>query len=384
MNLTEVENLLGRMSECVMYYQNTYLYNKSFTLFLGNGEKLRYSITPVNLPHLLGLNLYNLKKHITFKSEDTLSMIKEAYERYYEIYKLISNGTLKQEEVFSKFVDNKVNNFKLNLKSDVKEMLEETEFVCSYSSQKSWEVTTKNQKYDYIIVKKFDDKKVGLLCLVKNGMKYYAMSNQVFDDMEEAKSALDELITNQEITLLTGITLYNTYNDSNYNRSLTTNQKLEKIDDMRYYKNKYGCYIDISSDYEYTIEKLRDNKEEKFENRNIVDEIVEAILNKKLIPRNEDSDLTRIIDAWNDHICISADTTQKNTGVSYTDAIKDLNTFRNLAEALSKEKENLDAEISALTSANESLEKENDEYKLKQEATIEYTNAIMKILKPEN
>lgn len=384
MNLTDVENLLGRMKECVYYYKKTFLDNKVFTLFLGNGEKVKYSINPVNLPHLLGLNLYNLKKYITFKSEDSIEIMYEVCERYYEVYKLIANGTLKQEEIFSRFAENKINNFKSNLKSDAKDMLEETEFVCSYSSQKSWEVTTKNQKYDYIIVKKFDDKKVGLLCLVKNGMKYYAMSNQVFDNTEEAKKTLEELITNQEITLLTGVNVYNTYSDSNFNRSLTTNQKLEKIDDMRYYKTEYGCYIDISSDYEYTIERLRDNKEEKFENRNIVDEIVEAILNKKLIPRNEDSDLTKIIDAWNDHICISADTTQKNTGVSYTDAIKDLNTFRNLAEALSKEKENLNAEISALTSANETLEKENDEYKIKQEATIEYTNAIMKILKPEN
>ena len=57
MNLCDVEALFERIKECVEFYERTYIKNKIFTMFLGNGEQVKYAVTPDNLPHLLGINL---------------------------------------------------------------------------------------------------------------------------------------------------------------------------------------------------------------------------------------------------------------------------------------------------------------------------------------
>ena len=79
MNLkyADITSILERAVECVEYYENEWLNNKVFTLYLANGEKVKFSITPQNIPHLLGINLYSLKGLINFSSTEPLEMIKE-------------------------------------------------------------------------------------------------------------------------------------------------------------------------------------------------------------------------------------------------------------------------------------------------------------------
>ena len=68
MNLkySDIINILERAVECVEYYENELLNNKLFTLYLANGEKVKFSIAPQNLAHLLGINLYAIKDIIKF------------------------------------------------------------------------------------------------------------------------------------------------------------------------------------------------------------------------------------------------------------------------------------------------------------------------------
>jgi len=377
-NFVEFEELFKELRSCVEYYERNYLGNKSFNLFLGNGQKIKYTIQPWNLPHLLGIkNITDLKTLLNIRADNTIEALKEISDRAYTIYNKINEEKLNEDTYFSKFMDRKIKNFKSNFTSLAENIINETEFVCEYKSERSWVHTENNKKYDYIIVKKLYNGKISLLGLVENQGQYYAMSNQLFSNMEEAEKTLDEYTKNQVVTLLTGINIYNIYTDGAYKKALPINQKLEKLDSLKKYKDEHDCFIDISSDYEYTIDLLRSNRTEKYENNSIIDTIVDKITKGKIIDRNncEDSMLLAIVDAWNDHICNNPNNQEGEK--TYTEKVKELNTAKKLITELTNKVQTLEAQNSNLSDENLNLKTENEQYEANEQA-------IMKILKPEN
>ena len=377
MNLCDVEALFNKIKECIEFYEKTFIKNKTFTMFLGNGEQVKYAVTPDNLPHLLGINLDFIRTTYNYSNTSTYDLMIELLENPYRLHRLFKDNILKIEQVFSKNINEKLEGFKDNFKYDAKKVLEDTDFVCKFESENSWDVTAKKQKYDYIIVKTLPNNKIALLGLVKNGFQCYAMSNQLFDSLELAKESLNELLTNQKVTLLTGFKTYNRMTDGNFNWTLTINQKLEKVDTIKNYKNNFDFIIDITSDYEYTIQKMLENKYERRENYCTGGEIVDYIVNRQIIPREnfEGSQLINIIDAWNDHICMNA--TSENSNISYTNVVKDLKTFKELALELETKNKQLTEKITELEAKNTTLTNENEKH-------IADKDAIFKILKPEN
>lgn len=377
LSYSEIETILQKAIECVEYYQKEYLNNKVFTLFLSNGEKVKYSITPASVPHLLGINLYTLKGIINLSGEDLLSMLKELLDRSYELHNKFRVGILKQEDVFSNYVLEKIENFKSNISGDIITTLANTQFVCCYKSEKSWEVTTENKKYDYIIFKKLSTGKVLILGIVKSENRCYAMSNQVFENEELAKNALAKLFNNQEITMLTGMEAYNTYSRNNFKWNLVAADRAKKSRELSIYKDQYDCSINISAEYEFTVSKLGNNGEERHENKNIIEDIVNAISNGKLIATQEyeSSILISLINAWNDHLCNVKTNNDNEINISYTKAITDLTKFRDLVTKLESENRNLQHEVNSLIETNADLVKENKEKEDK-------INKVYEIIKP--
>ena len=378
MNLSKIENLFEKINECIEFYEKQFIQNKTFTLYLGNGEKVKYSINPNNLPHLLGVNLDVIRTLYNYHNKENFELLKEVCSDAFKLNELFNKGIIKPEQVFSQYIDKKLEGFKDNFKYDVKQVLEDSDFVCIYNSEKSWEASDNKQKYNYIVFKTYPNGKIGLLGLVKKGFQCYAMSNQLFDSIEEAKDKFNELLKNQDITLLTGFSTYNRTTDTNFSWNITINQKTEKIDTLKDYKENFGCNINITNDYEYTLRVINDNKSEKKDNYFTTDDIVEGIVNGKIINRDSyvDSPLLKIIDAWNDYICLGSNTSDDNS-ISYTETIKNLKTTSDLLKKTEKENEQLKVKIDLLNSENDEIKKQNEIFKSNEEA-------IIKILKPEN
>lgn len=378
MNLSKIEELFEKINECIEFYEKQYIQNKTFTLYLGNGEKIKYNINPNNLPHLLGVNLDFIKTLYNYHNKENYELLKEVCSNAFKLNELFNKGIIKPDQVFSQYIDKKLEGFKDNFKYDIKSVLEDSDFVCIYNSQKSWEASDNKQKYNYIVFKTYPNGKIGLLGLVKKGFQCYAMSNQLFDSIEDAKDKFNELLKNQDITLLTGFSAYNRMTDANFIWYITINQKSEKIDTLKDYKENFGCNINITNDYEYTLRIINDNKSEKKDNYFTTDDIVESIVNRKIIDRESyvDSPLLKIIDAWNDYICLGTNTENDNS-ISYTEAIKNLKTTSELLKKIEKENEQLKVKIDLLNSENDEIKKQNETFKSNEEA-------IMKILKPEN
>ena len=368
----EIEELLIKLQECIDLYRRNYINNKNYTLFLGNGEQIRYYITPNNVAHLLGVNLDYLRQTKKYRCTDNFELLQELCESNYQQLNMLTNGKIDQKQLFSPYIDKKIEGFKSNLNVDIKQAINDIEFVCCYESKNSWDVTTKNQKYDYIIVKRLPNDKITVLCIVINGSKCYAMSNQLFDNFEQAKESFKEILTHQEISLVNSLHTYNTYTDSHFKTFITNNQKAEKLNTMKYYKKMFDCNIDISSDYEYILGLLKDNKSEKNENKDTIDKVVEAIINKNIIERYdfEDSILLDVIDSWNNHIC-SNSVNATETSITYTDAIKSLEKMKKIISDyeekivnLESNKKDLESKIQTLSDDKQSLttqlEEQND------------------------
>ena len=120
-------------------------------MFLGNGEQVKYAVTPDNLPHLLGINLDIIRTTYNYSNTSAYDLMIEMLENPYRLHRLFKDNILKIEQVFSKNINEKLEGFKDNFKYDAKEVLEDTDFVCKFESENSWTVTAKKQKYDYII-----------------------------------------------------------------------------------------------------------------------------------------------------------------------------------------------------------------------------------------
>ena len=377
LSYSAIEDILKMAVECAEYYQREHLDNKEFTLYLANGEKVTYMITPSSVPHLLGIDIYALKSVINLEGEDLVSMMKDLQAKTYELCNKFRIGYLKQEDIFSKYIYQKLENFKYNVKNDIPSSLEETLFVCHYKSENSWDITTKNQKYDYIIVKKLSNGKNGLLCLKKLGDHCVVMSNQVPDDDIKFNEILKELITNQEVTILSGMELYSRYNETKYNRNILPKDKVKKSRNLRKFKSKYNCKINILSDYEYILGRLGNNNEERYENRSTIDVIVNAIANGKILnaAEYEDSMLASLINAWNDHICQTGAVTYNENELTYTKAIEELTKFKKLATSLEAENRKLQEDITELSKRNSDLTSQNDEKQ-------EMIHKVYEIIKP--
>ena len=377
LKLCDITSILEKAVECVEYYKSEWLNNKVFTLYLSNGEKVKFSIAPQNVPHLLGIDLYSLRGIINLTSNEPLEMIKELATKDYELYNKFKCGVLKESDVFSDHIQDKLNNFKNNITGNVVKILEETMFVCQYRSERSWDITTNNQKYDYILVRKLDNGKIGILCLVKNKNQCYAMSNRVPGDEVSLDKFFSENIKNQEITLLSGVNMHNILNDSEFSKSLYSDQKISKCRILKPYRERYNCHIDISSDYEYAIGKLCNNRYEKLENKNVIEIIVESIANRELINTDDIDDfmLLNIVNAWNDHVCKVGSNISDDVKISYTTAIEELKTFKSLVTQLEEKNKFLEANVDELTKSNEQLTKENEEKETK-------LNKVYEIIKP--
>ena len=255
----------------------------------------------------------------------------------------------------------------------------QTEFVCEYKKDKSYFTTKINEDCNYIIVKKCEDESIGVLYLVKKDNYFVPMSNRTYPNQESAIESLKEILIGQEITLLTGINTYNVENDYKQSYTLSINSKTDKINNIYNYKNKLNCFVDITNDYQYTLDKLSNNRQERYVNNNIINSIVESIASNQMIDRNiyEDSVLLTIIDAWNDNICKNPNINNGANERKYTDVLKDLIAVKTLAESLTKENNELQTKVTSLEEENELLKKDAEE-------KDEKIQKVFELVKPRN
>lgn len=282
-------------------------------------------------------------------------------ENPYRIHKLYLEGIIKYENLFSPFIIQKIESFKENIKINICE----TELVCKYDKSRALISDELTEKYDYIIVKKYTNDKFGILGLVNNISYYVPMSNQLYNSFDEALETLNKYLKNQEVTIITGVNYFNTLTDFDKSSYLPLNNKIDKIKNIKSYKDLFNCSLDLSGDYEYSIKRLKENRNNLFEDNDLIDMIVDSIKMGKLMDTKifRDTNLSKIIEAFNDHLCSTTINSNNSISESYSKIKKDLETFKSKLLETEESNEDLKEKVDYLTEANQILKTENTEYK---------------------
>lgn len=366
-NLGELEALFEKINDFINYLELIKLENKSFLLFLANGDKVKVKINSNYIPHLLGINTDILKNTGYYSGSNSFEILKNFINSgAYKFYNLYKSGYVKYSDVFSNFIEDKVDYLKENLKFNVNS----TDFVCKYDSKKTYILNDKNQKYDYIIVKKLPDGVYGVMCLVKNAYIYVPMSNQIFHTKEDLELFLSENITNQEVTLFTAVSVKNDniYEETKQPYKLLINRYPIKISDLRNLKRDFSCIIDVSQALEFHLNKFIESNN----NRNLETEEVEKLCKDieqgKLIDDDNisNSNVGSIINSYNKFIC-NKDGIEVDNNETYTSLKEELEDKKRIIEELNKRIEDLKESnknaFNQIDEDNKSIEKYQDRQK---------------------
>lgn len=368
-NLGELENLFKKISNILTYFEKTHYKDKEFKIYLSNGDFINMRVPLNTLPHLLGIDTNYLISTGIFKKGSSFEIAKELCENAYRINKGVQEGILSYDRMFSSFIFSKLERFTDNIKINTYE----TEFVCKYDASRNYHQTDKNQKYDYIIVRQYQDDKVGILCLKQTDNCYVPMSNQLFDSMEECKIQLKALISYQPITLLNNLIINDEYGYDSKPIRLTYDAKLEKLDNLTTYETEFKAIIDVTGELKYALKRLRQNRNDQFEDNDIIDKMVTSISKGELIDKDEfrDSNLSQVIDAFNDFLCgnkIEGTESARETYSKLKDSLEELK--RKLLES-KKENARLQQENLDLVARNNQLTEENTDSSKKLEKIYE-------------
>ncbi len=376
LKLAELENLFEKIQNIIDYMLNSNYEDRRFKLYLSNGQVINFSINNSTLAHLLGININYLISTRLFNSTNSFDLLQMLVENPNRIHKLHNERIIDYNLLFSKHIINKVSHFTENIKLGIKDI----EFVCKYEKERTYGVNEFCKDYDYIIVQKLSDEKIGVLCLVKNNGDYAPMSNQIYDNYDSFIEKYKDIIKFQEITLVSTIAVSNVYTDYFKNIYLNLQEKGYKVNNLKLYKKDLNCSIDVSNDLCYAINKMKENVADKNESNSLIDTIIEAIANNKFIDINlfENSYLFGIVFAWNEFLSSNGNNFNPS---NLSEKMSKLKALKEQVNSLTNENEELKNNNQSLIEENDKLSSENNKLTDENKELIEAQNKIFQIIK---
>ncbi len=371
-SLGELEDLFLQMQEILNQFETFRYDERMYKIYLGNGDIINYQIPKSSIAHLLGVKIDKLQATSLFKSTDSISLLKELCENPYRIYTSANKGIISYDSIFSQFIKAKVDYFFNNIKINIYDTL----FVVKYSKERIYYMGENGENYDYIIVKEDQNKRIGILCLKNNGDFYVPMSNQVFINFESAKEAIKKLVLNQDITIISGCSILNEYDEFNKPINLRLDIKHKKVQLLGQISKEFNAHTDILKDYIHYLGKAIGNLNDRAENENLIPSIVKRMKEGKAINQTmyENTEFFQIVQAYNDSL---HEELSKSTGKKYSELISELKELKEQLAILKKEHETLSTQFFELQVQNEQTNEKNKVLNQK-------LNAIVRIIGPES
>ncbi len=307
----DFDNLIDRIQDLVKKYENNVLHCNQYQIYLANGERISFEVSPWSIAHLLGIRLDYIKSTNLFKNTDAYLLLKEFLENSYSVYRYVQEGRLSYSSLFSNFIEQKLTTFeKVIYYFDPNDI----EFICKYDKGRTYQLgLEKNYFCDYFIAKTDPEGNLYLLGLIRNGTSYMPMTNLYFPKDDKQFTNLKGLLMNQLITYANNVVISNLVTEHKSNRFLHISLKLRKLDTLkRYASSMKGLTIDTAYDLQFILKGLamKDSKINAY--KMVCQQFMKKIKDHEIFsleqleePTKEQlgSEIVSMLETYNDEIC---------------------------------------------------------------------------------
>ena len=360
-DVDRLEEIVEKIKKIVEWYESQKFKNKKFKFYLTNEDSFMYSLPEDKIAHLLGVNINNIQTLGIYRNTSSYGLLKEFIENFYRISEGVKNDTIKLDYIFSKHVNKKINSFKRNINMN----LNDISFVCKYDGKKAYSDGKSTIKCDYSIIKILEDGTILELDLVlsPDGKSVYPVSNKMYVDEFEAEEDLKNILEKQEIAIAHSMLLF--VFDSSQKFYLKDYEKIEKINIIKKYIEKYDCYIDLIDECQRLYKNTNTNREKTYNNYDIYETIIDCITKGRIIETDKLYNLSTqqfdLIDAVNNHLIRRIDTSySEENQESYSKLRKSVLALREAKQTLINENRTLKQKNEEQRKEIETLSKENE------------------------
>lgn len=346
---------IEKIKNNIYNYERCIQRDNTYQLYLANGDVIKYSINKNNLAHLMGVDFTRLVNQKIMEKDESFNMLVELISNSYKYYNAFKE-IMGLEDIFSKYVDDKLNYFGFQNQVPYQNNVY---FVCKYDRTRSYMAKEVDGLYsDYYLARKTSEGDIVLLGLVKandneNDNNYIPQTSRIIKNDEYFESNMQDLLQNQIVTYLNGITVNNNATNFNKTFNLNTIEILEKLEGINYLAMMTNSIPSTISDHIYNLKGFKKNRNNSYEAKNILIEISDKMKNGEIIELTESekdtlgSPMLEIINTYNDGLF----GTLTSLNETYTTLKNDRDEKTNEVKSLSSEIDKLKEEVNLLKNA---------------------------------
>lgn len=251
-NLGNINSLFEKIDDVLTYYEGSKFYERRQRLYLASGTFLNYSVPKKVVAHLLGINTNYLISTDLFRSTFSYELIEELLAKgAMWLDTQIKAGIINPDYLFSEFINEKLDCFNDNIRIDFKKI----EFVNICNRNKIINNGKDVEQYDYIIVRKLDNKYLFLGLTVNEDYKVYPRTSQLYDSIEDLIAKNKFRFDEQQITYITSGNSQNNFEGYNKSYVLSANDKIAQISKLKKYDKIFKGGINVIQDYSFCLSK---------------------------------------------------------------------------------------------------------------------------------
>lgn len=368
-DMNKYNDRLDKIDDNLELYHNKYMDSTRFILYLSNNEVIEISYDINSIPHLFGIDT-NFLRSTGLYPNSSIEILYDMLDNPNRIASQIQRGHMKEENIFSNYTDEKLDNFKNICGIDISNI----EFIAKYEKEKSFALDEEPLEGEYYIGFKTNDtlSVVGFKCndiSSLNGNRiYFPITNLKFDNnnIVEKDAFLKRLLKNQKLLYVQTLRKNTIINgkikrDKSYYKP---EPKINKMSIIDRYADEYGATCDTHKNYLYYVKKNSNLYNEKRQIWDVINNISNFIKDRKMIEFSKlgqeieeiDESLIDLIGSYNDFLHNDSDDANN---YSYADLILELENAKK--KIIEKEEliNKIDEQNKKLISKNETLESEN-------------------------
>ena len=289
-NYEKFESIHDAMKKLVEEYEVKYSNNK-YSMTLANGDHLEICAFKNNIAHMLGLKTDTLKMY-NFVKSDTSSY--DALKYFLENMTYISTknklNSDQFDNLFSKYVDRKLNSFTKNICVRTDDMC----CVVKYNKEKTYMMEDEPEESDYFLIRQANNnyyvlgiKKMDDSC---GRDKYVPMTSRVYskDDQQEFEKFMAKIVNNQEVTYPYVFKIENRvqcYSSDNLWTSI--DQKIIFVNNVNRIAEKYNGIASVGKEFASFLSKSSNINAKNQNNYAILRMLIEAVRGQRVLGMDE-------------------------------------------------------------------------------------------------